>query len=207
MANKKQPILVFDVDDTIVNFVGHLCSLHNRLKNTCLYETDIKEWDFNNIQIKDARGNVVLGTELKDTFHKYEPHGLYAQLPLLPDARHALNIIKKLGYRIILMTARKDEYREATKLNMIMHELPIDVENDIYFSRDKSKDIKELSKRFQVVAFADDKAETVRDVFENCHVKHVFLVNKNHNKNEEVDPEIQRIDNIFEITRILREVK
>ena len=86
--------IVVDFDDTIVDFVPFLCFLHNSLHKTCLSESDIKMWSFEGLDLTDVRGNRVTGEELRATFEKYEPHGLYARLPVIKDARFALDIMK-----------------------------------------------------------------------------------------------------------------
>lgn len=201
--NKKKAI-ISDFDDCIVDFLPFLCHVHNTLYQTCLSEHDIKEWDFEQLDVTDVRGNRVTGQDLLNTFHKYEPHGLYASLPVIKEARFALKMMKDLGYKIIIITARKPEYREQTMLNLIKNNLVYD---EIYFEKDKVSKIKELAKRYQIEVFADDKLSTVESVAEKCKVKYNCLVEKAHNREKEIGEDILRINSLFEAVRYLKEVK
>lgn len=205
MATRKKKIhtTVLDFDDSCVSFIGHLCHIHNAIHGSCIHANDITEWDITSVDTKDARGNRVLGSELLQTFEEYEQHGLYAQLPLLPYADHAIKLMKKLGYKVVIMTARKPEFEQQTRLNIILHSLPIDM---IVFTDDKVKEIKKLQKEHNIALFADDKLSTVESVNEQCRVNHNFLIDMKHNQTDELDENIKRISNLFESVRFLRDV-
>ena len=42
---KKQKTVVFDIDDTLLQFLGMLIRLHNKLHGTCLVPDDLKEYN------------------------------------------------------------------------------------------------------------------------------------------------------------------
>jgi uncharacterized HAD superfamily protein len=204
----KKKAIVLDIDDTIVQFCSFLCFLHNNLHGTSVSHHDLKQWSFDGLDIKDVRGNRVTGKELKKTFRLYEPDGLYSILPVIKDARFAIKIMKELGYKIILMTARKKEFQRQTILNLVAHNIQYD---EVYFtpSHDKAKKIQNISKKYNVVMFADDRYETVKDVNDKCKIEHLFLVNMPYNNAIELDPStdrIQRINNLFEAIRHLEDV-
>jgi uncharacterized HAD superfamily protein len=161
------------------------------------------EYDLKQVEFRDANNRLVKKGDLYDTFLKYEPHGLYAALPPMSEVKHALHLIRKLGYHIILITARKPEYEEQTIFNLLNNDLEYD---KLFFSTDKAELIRKLYKEYEIVCFADDKASTVIDVFDNTKVKRVFLVNQQHNKSIQVDDQIKRINNIFEIVRYLPDI-
>lgn len=201
---KRQKAVCFDLDDTICNFLPLLCHLHNKLYGTCLSESDITDWNFDELDVTDVRGNRVTGKQLRETFRSYEPNGLYSCLPVIDDSKRALKMVEYLGYKIILITARKAEYEAQTRLNIIANDIHHD---EIYFNSDKVKQIKELSKKYSVEMFVDDNYENVVAVNENCIVKYCFLMNKAHNRNKSDVEGITRIHNLFDTIRFLKEVK
>lgn len=199
---KKPKAVVFDMDDTLVGFVDMLMRLHNKLHKTCLVPSDLKEYNMKTLIMEDSRGNTVLGEDLWNTFQEYEDHGLYAALKPLPEARHALSIISKLGYKIIIMTARKAEYEKQTKFCLLHQNL---VHDELIFagSTEKSKEIRKLSKKYNIVAFADDKASTVIDVSESTNVNKNYVIAQRHNLDVELPEEVKRVASVFEIVRDL----
>lgn len=205
MTRKIKPkVCVLDLDDTVSQFLPFLCHLHNKLHGTCLTESDITDWNFDSLDVKDVRGNHVTGTQLRETFEKYEPHGLYACLPPLDVAKRALKVMGMLGYRVILLTARKAEYEAQTRLNLVAHDIHHD---ELYFNHDKVKEIKKLAKIYNVQLFADDNYQNVLNVSENCNVNNVFLIDKGHNRHYDEPDDIVRINNLFDSVRYLKEVK
>lgn len=204
MKRKLKPrAVVVDYDDTVADFSGFLCHLHNKIHHTSIVTNDITTWEFEDIRVNDVRGNIVTGEELNRTFKEYEPEGLYAILPVISEAKSALKIMRLLGYKIIILTARKPEHEKQTMLNLLHNDVVYD---ELYFEEDKVKKIKELSKKYNIQVFADDKLETIEDVVENCKVRKVYLIDKAHNRTEDIDDEIIRITNLFEVVRDLRDL-
>jgi len=205
MARKNKPkVIALDYDDTLVNFQGLLCDIHNRLYDTCVYPSDFTEYDIKKLEVTDARGTHVKGIDIYETFKKYEGIGLYSALKPLDGARRALHLIHKLGYKIIIVTARSEEYRDQTIFNLLHQNLDYD---EIHFcpSSEKAKTIRRLSKEYNIVAFVDDKAATCADVAENTNVNTVYMVDQAHNRSFESD-DIKRIDSVFELIRDLRDI-
>lgn len=201
-VRKKKPFaVVLDWDDTIGKFLGDLCFFHNKIHGSCIHPNDIAEWDMESVDVEDARGNRVLGAELFETFKKYEKY-LYAQMTLKDGSKHAINIMKKLGYKIIVITARPEEFRLATEVNIIHHDMHVD---ELYFTKDKVKKIRELAKKYKIEVFADDKPSTVEDVNSKCKVNNVYLVDMAHNRELEFDEDIKRINSLVEIVRDLKD--
>jgi len=201
--NRKDKAVILDIDDTILLFSTFVCFLHNKEYGTSITPNDILDWDFSTLEMRDVRGNIVTGEQLLGTYRKYEDHGLYAALPVIRPAKFALQIMKDLGYKIILLTARKEEYKNQTMLNIIKHEIPFD---EIYFEYDKVKKIRQLQKTNNIQLFADDKCSTVVDVNQKCNVNHVCLINMRHNIDEDIDEDIIRINDLLEAVRYLKEL-
>ena len=199
------PTCVLDFDDTCVNFIGGIIRLFNQRNNTCLMERDIEVWGFENLKFKDARGNEINGKDLHDLFLEYEKHGLYVGLPLLDSVKEALEWFKKLGYKVIILTARDEKYGKDTELNLkIVHDIAKYVDQ-VIFEKDKVTKLQELGKTHRIALFADDRACTIKDVAEFCKVEHVVLIDKPHNKNEDIGEHAKRVRNLFECVRFLKD--
>lgn len=200
----KERVIILDLDDTTVGFVDKLCRLHNRLHHTEISPSDIKEYNIKKLQFTDCSGNVVTGEELWQTFQEYESY-IYPSLKPLPEAREALQRIKRKGYLIFFLTARKPSYEKPTLFCLLDQDLPHD---RVIFadSHDKAKVVRKLAKEYNVVAFADDKHSTVKDVKENTKTKNVYIVNQEHNRNMDDIVGVKRINGIFEIVRDLPEL-
>lgn len=212
----KEKAIVLDYDDTIVNFDGGICAIHNKRYGTSLTPRDLKTWNFKGLEVKDVSNNIVRGEDLLATFKEYEDHGLYVGLDLLRDSYNALECMKEKGYKIFVITARPEKYGKQTELNLISHKIHKFID-EIFFKPEfqsevqdfKVKKIKELSKDYNIHVFADDKAETVRSVAESCNVNLVFLVENARNKDFEPEDgeNITKVRDIMEIIRYLKKVK
>lgn len=202
---RKEKAIVVDYDDTVVGFLQSLCKAHNKKYGTCISHNDLKSWDFDDVDITDARGNRVTGKDLRETFQIYEENGMYAALKPLDYAKYALDTAHEIGYKVIIVTARKEKFRVATEYNLNDQDIYYD---ELYFSSDKVKTIKQLSKTYNIVMFADDKTSTVVNIAENCRgVKSVFLINKAHNKGDEFDEEsIKRANDLMDCVKELKQV-
>ena len=206
----KQKVAVLDLDDTLIDFVGGLCELYNKHYNTTLSPSDLTEWDWKNLDFKDARGNIVKGSELRKLFLEYEG-GLYVGLRPLPYTIQALTTLRKFGYKILILTARHSNFGKMTELNLMFEKIPHDAvfhKDDLNIDTEtfKVNKIKELSKTYNIVFFIDDKASTVQAIYDNCKVDKVYLLNKPHNKNAEVSSEILRVDDIYDPVKPLKDV-
>lgn len=202
---RKKKAIVFDVDDCIFDFIGMLCFLHNQIHGTVVSASHFTVYNMKEIDFTDINGKHVKGEQLFETFMKYEDHGLYTLLEPRKLAVEALNLIKKLGYHIILMTARKPEFELQTIASLAKFKINYD---ELHFtgSNEKAKMIRKLSKDYNIVAFADDKPSTVNDVFENTNVNDVYIVDQPHNRNVEFDEEIIQLDKLFDIVQYLKDI-
>jgi uncharacterized HAD superfamily protein len=205
MKIKKKKAVCCDLDDTISNFLKTLCHIHNVKNNTCLSDNDITDWDFEKLNITDARGNTVNGKNLRETYKYFEDHGLYAILSPLDYAKYALDTAHEIGYTVIILTARPEKYKAQTELNLISQDIYYD---EIYYEWDKCKKLDELSLKYNIIFFADDKVNTVQAVAKNCQVKNCFLINKPYNKNVilEEDSNIVRVNDLMDCIKELKKV-
>jgi len=197
--------IVLDIDDTICDFLGQLCLLHNRLHNTHVTRADVVGYPLKGEdELEDIHGNIVRDANIEKTFRKYEPHGLYAVLPVFPEAKQAIEIMQELGYKIILMTARPKQYEEQTKLSLMSNNIKYD---RLIFDYKKADRILELKEEFDIIMFADDRASTVKNVNNNCSIKYPILINKPHNENASTSQKITRVDDLLEVVKFLKEEK
>lgn len=198
----KDSVTIIDIDDTLFNFTGFLCYLYNKLNGTCVSSSDIKEWNFDNLELIDARGNKVIGKNLRNLMYEYETE-IYSALPLLENVKFALDTIKAIGYKIILLTARKDCFKKSTIVSLLSNELPYD---EIIFDWDKAKIINDLSKKYIIKLFIDDNAQTIDAVAQLNKVEHICLLDKPHNRNFQIEDGIIRVESLFDSIRYLKEV-
>ena len=173
--------IVLDIDDTVTDFVSHLCHIHNTRNKTQYCREDLLEWR--------------MPQELKDTFKKYEEY-LYVSAPALPRVKDKISQLKKKGYGILLMTARDEDFRKQTEFNLDLNGIQYD---ELFFNKNKALKINRLSEEYDIVIFADDKVSTVNKVKERTDVKKVYIINMPSNKNSELLPGIVRINNLNEI--------
>jgi uncharacterized HAD superfamily protein len=128
---------------------------------------------------------------------------LYSALPCIRESVQAIELIKKLGYKIIILTARPEQYRIDTEISFAMHKIPYD---EIIFEADKPKQINRLARTHSIVAFADDRLEHVVDIYNTDKVNMCFLLNKPSNLHKEIAEDIIRINDLLELVRLLPEV-
>lgn len=202
-ASKKIPTVILDIDDTIVDFVGFLCYLYNAKNETSITGSDLTSWDFVGTKVEDAQGKVVRGSELRKFFKDYEDSGLYAACPVIKESALAISFMKKLGYKIILMTARDEKHKKDTEINLLVNKIPYD---ELIFDREKDKRVRRLARKHSIYLFADDNLHHIKSVFETDRVDQCFLINRHHNKNLEAPEEVTRIDDLLEAVRTLPEV-
>jgi hypothetical protein len=200
MAVRKKAI-VCDIDDCIISFIGFVLKSYNAKYGTCISPSDLTTWDFVDVNITDARGTTVNGKELRDYFKMTESHGLYAALDAIPGGKDLIDYARALNYKVILLTARPEEFRIQTELSLIRNNITVD---ELIFNWDKCKVINDLSEKYIIHAFMDDKLETVESVFKNCNVKHTFLVSKAYNLNLKITEGIIRIADPFDSAKVLR---
>ena len=200
--NRRPFAIVLDYDDTIVEFTSFLCTLHNKLNNTCITKSDVKEWHFNSINMSDVRGNTVTGEDFTKTYKTYEKNGLYAALPAMRDAVHAIKLMRKMGYKVVILTARDPIFEKDTELNAIHQGIEYD---EIVFNIDKVSAIRSLKKKYNIKMFADDKESTVLKVAEKCNIEHIFLVDETLSKEIDDNEDIIPVRDIMDSIRYLKD--
>lgn len=177
----KQRAIVYDCDDVFVNFIGHLCTIGRNLGCTEHKGTDIKEWE--------------LPEDLIKVFKEYE-NWIYVSAPILPKVKKHLEEVRKMGIKIIIMTARDGEFGKQTKFNLALNGIEYDL---LLFNKNKTLKINRLAEEYDIVAFADDRAMTINKAAQETDVKNIYLINMPSNRHEEMDSRVKRINNICDI--------
>jgi len=217
--NKKPLCVVLDLDDTIADFCGELCWVHNKVNGTCVTKHDIRDWNFSTLRVRDARGNEVIGENLRKTFEYWEGHGLYASLNLIPKSAEAVSIMRKFGYKVILITARNIKYKDETKLNLWKHRVHYD---EIYFREEedgedfKTKKIKQLAKTYNIQMFADDKFSTIeKAALSGVHINNLCLIETASTRDLETEEDnytlisnekIKKVRDLYDAARFLKDL-
>lgn len=197
----KPKLCVLDLDDVTYEFLGYLCFLFNSIHYTSVNPNDINSWEIDNIQIQDPSGRIINGKEITDLMRRFEAHGLYAAMPLIYGADQAIRNMVAHGCEIAFITARPERCGEDTYLNLLTHKIPF---SHLIFSWDKAKVINDLSERYDIRLFVDDKLETVNIVAEKCNVGTVCLMNKAHNKDRETNSIVKKVDSLMECIKYVK---
>jgi len=197
---KRKKITCLDLDDCVFDFLGTLLHFYNEKNGTCVTEFDLKTWDFGGIVVKDAKGNEIKGEDIRKFFKEIEDHGLYAFCPVFLPAKQAITMLNEWGYKVIFITSRDPKYQKTTELALAINNIPY---YKLIFNWDKCKVINELSEKFEVIGFCDDKLSTVEAVKEKCNLKFNFVASKAHNKDSELKEGIIRVNNLLEMLRYL----
>ncbi len=201
MKIKKFKKAVFlDIDDTTFPFTEVLIHLYNEKNGTVLVPDDLTNWNFSKIEIKDCRGNITKGEDIRKLFNEYENHGLYTALQAYPQAKQAIQLLQEWNYEIFLITARDVKYKLETEISLMMAGIK---DCKLIFDWDKCKHILALSDKYKIVAFADDNTENVKAVKKLCNLPFNFLISKAHNKNLKLEKGIIRVNSLLEIVRYL----
>jgi len=177
----KDKAVVLDIDDTLLDFRGHLYTIHNNKYDTSYNRKDDTEW--------------TLPEELNKTFIEYE-NWIYVSQPILPKVKKQLELFRERGYKIVLMTARSEDYKKHTIFNLALNGIKYD---ELFFNKNKALKINRLSEKYDIKIFADDKVDTVNKVRRETDIPKVYLINMPCNRNEDEEEGVMRINNIHQI--------
>jgi len=177
----RQAAVAIDLDDVSLNFLHTLVDVHNFMYDANYKVNDIKEWE--------------LPKDLEETFKEYESQ-LYVTLKKKTGVQKKIKEFINKGYKIIFITARPEIFRPETEFSLIKERLPYD---ELFFNKRKSLKLRRLQEMYDIVAFIDDKADTIRKVKNETNIPNVYLVNMPSNKNEEIPEGVIRIDSIGEV--------
>jgi len=177
----KPKAIIYDCDDTFVDFIGLLCRLGRNLGGAEYKRSDLKEWG--------------LPEDLEKVYKDYE-NWIYVSAPVLPRVKKHLEEVRKMGIKIIVMTARDGEFGKQTKFNLAFNEIPYDV---LLFNKNKALKINRLAEEYDILAFADDRADTINKVKRETDVKNVYLINMPSNRHEDMEEGVKRINSVCDI--------
>lgn len=196
----KPKVVIFDIDDTLISFTSFLCTLYYKEKGILISEEDLS-WELVYKEGRDSKDKIKYNSDVHTLYKKYERNGLYTSMPALYGSKETLEYLSKLGYKLIILTARPKKFKNETLLYFLNNRLKFD---KIIHNHDKASEIKRLSKSYEIICFADDKLSTVRDVASNCKIKHIFLINRPHNRGKKTSKKIKRINNVLECVKWIK---
>lgn len=198
----KEKICLLDIDEVCFDYLGGLLGLHNKLHGTTISKQDLTTWDIDNLLITNSRGKVTLGSEIRATMNKYENHGLLASLEPLPFAKEAIDIMGEFGYKVILLTARKQEFQTQTIISLLKHNIKHDA---LIFHTDKKWAITELFKTYEIELYVDDRSKYIYEVAD-FPINNVCILTQAHNQNDVFPPHIKRVGDLMGAVSLLKPV-
>lgn len=193
---------VFDLDDTICDTDGYSEKYIREffIKNNMTYKqiaTDVRfaedkfDWDKN--------------TAL--AWYKKFGDQMMAEFPLKQGAKELLSLLHNNGHRIIIATARANDWHTEPEKITLKWLKDNGIEYDkAYIGRiDKEK----ICEEENADVFIDDDIKItsrVAEVFKNKPNKHVFLSSTNYNKYLEIADGVERIESLNSFTKILNQI-
>ena len=198
-SQKTNKIIGIDLDDTITD-----------IQSEMQYYAAIFDKENNGNGIVDKNKYLVgemynWNNDLKDKFFLTYRKKVISDAKVRSDVKSIFHKWQKLGYKIIIITARNSKYYDNPYMDtydwLIKHEVPFD---KLCVETIKKKDI---CKKLGVKYFIDDMPDNCMQVNELPNVK-VFIMDNGNNvckdksiirvRNfKEVDNEIEKIENIF----------
>ncbi len=115
---------------------------------------------------------------------------IYSQAKVVPGAKETLNDLKKMGFQVILITARNTSFKELSRKWLMKNGIPFSelIHND-------NKTPVALNKNIQL--FIEDNAQNASELTRAGI--NVILVNKYHNRYLPENPRLERVDTWQEI--------
>lgn len=194
----KEKVIVFDCDDTLVSFVDYLLEFYNAIHDTDIKSSSILCWNFSNDFVTNK--GIVKGIDVIKFYEQYEKNGFHATQPLLPQAKNALEFVKELGFKVLIITARPESARKQTEINFFLNNISCD---EIYFTENKAELINELSAKYDIEMFIDDNSGHIDKVSKICNVKYNCLIDMAHNRDLELGENTYRVNNAYEAVTML----
>ena len=129
-----------------------------------------------------------------DGFIKKHLYDIYETLQPASGAINVLSKLNKLNFKIYLITARDEKYRNVTENWLSKYHIPYDL---LYHEDNKAP----LAVKKNISLFIEDNKNNTLELLKNNIP--VILVNKYHNKNLQKRNNIFRVDNWQEIENII----
>ncbi len=133
-------------------------------------------------------------SEELDGFIKKHVYNIYKNLQPASGAINVLSKLNKLNFKIYLITARNEKYRNVTENWLAQNNIPYDF---LYHEDNKAP----LAVKKNIQLFIEDNKNNTIELLKNNIP--VILVNKYHNKNLQKKNNIFRVDNWQEIQDII----
>jgi uncharacterized protein len=184
--------IIFDLDDTLVNFAGAICLFHNERYGTKLKFEDFFSYDFTKVWGGTREQET---TKVREFF---ESDG-FLDMDVLEGAKEFVSTLQ--GDELFIVTSRPLYSQDVTKKQISMH-----FENQfnkifhsthIFGSNGNKKTKKEICDEIGADVVIEDSADNANSLASDG-VK-IFLFNKPWNINQKTDARIIRVDHWSDI--------
>jgi len=189
MKDSKRKVILLDIDDVILDFIGTLCHAYNNQQQ----EVHIHPEDILDFQLNTAKG-----INLMQFFLAQERSSLiYREIPFLKDAETFLKGIEAAGLDLILITARGTEHRKTTEQSLKAAGVRY---HSLFMYKNKAAIIEKLMDEYDIITYVDDAVHNLESVAKLEPNFPIFLMDRPANKG---DNTFIRIESLTEIMDLL----
>lgn len=186
----KKPVIVFDLDDTLINLKEEL---YRVLCENYAHETHVPHWSLWNeynaeIAVGATHEDLVRIAVADKTWRVTKPHIF---------SKYILRELRLMGYHIIILTARNNFVPNAygeTEKYLKKHELEYD---ELIVSDVSSNKMDWLSHHDEILLTIDDSVKNCRDFRNSGKVEHIVLHALPNNKDCTEFPRVHSLYQIF----------
>lgn len=109
----KRPVVCFDFDDVLSDFLGRIIELYNQKMNTFLTCEDVKDWDLGNVGELEVFNSILNSNVFWDQITE-KGKSMHVLQKLINDGR----------YDIFIITACNHTYEYQRKVDFILEKVP-----------------------------------------------------------------------------------
>lgn len=96
----KQRVVLIDMDDTLCNQTDNWLTNVNEQYKTNIQRSDLKIW-----HKEHALKSLIPELTTSDVYRMYDKPGFFRNLPIMPGAFEALEEMKRIGWRAVIVTS------------------------------------------------------------------------------------------------------
>lgn len=174
----KQPAIIMDVDQVLLDHIGRLREYVNKRDGKDIKDLpctwNLREW----LQLDQDFESIDMINEFSKSYE-------FGTLDAFPGADVVLHSLLRKGYRLIALTAcGTSEVTVALRKVNLFHRFG-DIFDEIHFvelTESKTAKLLDISNRYDVKAFIDDKPENAIDALYGANIPKVILMKAPHNR-------------------------
>lgn len=182
-----EKVLMVDVDGVLADYPNSFYDFINQKLGTKFNPALQHDYDFCKVMGIDRK-------KYEELKHEYRESGYKRYLKVIPGSKESLDEFKRLGYKIVIFTARpvSDYNRIETDTLFWLNEnkLPYDM---VLFAEKKHEELAKFYKNVKPVFFFEDSESNALALADDG-IK-VILFNKPHHKYTEANENIVRVNN------------